>query len=646
MKILLILHLIIISFFTLAQDNAEGLSKMERSNYLYKKTFYPGDASIDVKYYKLDLTPTYTPQYLTGRVTINLTPVQNINAFYLELNGAFTIDTFSINGAAASYTRSGTKLNISLDRTYLPQELISVYIVYKGVPPNTGFGSYNFGDHSGTPIIYTLSEPYGAPDWFPCKDTPSDKADSCDVWITCPNNYYAVSNGVLQEQIDKGDGTTLFKWKTKYPIAQYLIAFSLTNYTVFTNYFKYTDTDSMPVVHYVYPENFDYSKPMIDKTPWMLKVYSDAFGLYPFIKEKYGQAQFGWSGGMEHQTVSFIASFDEGLMVHEMAHQWFGDKITCRDWHNIWLNEGFATWCSAYYYGQTYGPSNYTSFINGCINSAKNAKGSIWVQDTTSVGSIFNSPRTYNKGAVVLHMLKGITGDSVFMNIMRSYINKPSLIYNTAVTEDFEAVADSVYGQNLGYFFNEWIYGVNYPKYNISWDYNLESGNIYKITLTINQTANTNPVFFTMPVQVKVSTILGDTLLTFFNNMQSQQFVFNVAGKPINLVFDPNNVILKTQTITDVPDDIIPKEFALKQNYPNPFNPSTKISYTIPIRSNVTLKVFDILGNEVAVIFSGIREAGFYTEEFKISNLIPSGIYFYSLSSGALNLTKKMTILK
>jgi aminopeptidase N len=617
-----------------------------------QKVLYPGDPTIDIKYYKLYLVLTYTPNhYLKGNVTVNLVPVSSINKFFLDLQQPMTVDSVTINGIRdTSIIHANNIITIPLGRTYSPGELISTIIYYRGVPGSSGFGSFTFGSHNGgIPSIYTLSEPYGASDWFPCKDTPADKADSSDQWITCDSALYAVSNGKLIDIVSNPDGTKTYKWKESYPIAQYLLSLAISNFSVYTNYYKYSPVDSMPVVHHIYPETFPGAKSVLDLTPLMIKIYSDRFGQYPFIKEKYGHAQFGWGGGMEHQTCASMGSFSEGIDSHELGHQWFGDKITCRDWHHIWLNEGFATYCSCLYYEAVYGPASYSSSISSEMENAKTAAGSIWVLDTTNINEIFNPARSYSKGAAVLHMLRGITGDTVFFRILKAYIADPLLAYNSAVTEDFQRVAETVSGLNLGYFFQEWIYGENYPKYGISWNYSAEPGNLYNITLSITQQGNTNPVFFTMPVKIKITTSTGDTVFTVLNNQQSQQFNFVVSGTPSNLIFDPDNFILKNYMINNIPDELMPKAFELLQNYPNPFNPSTKIEFSIPQRSHVNIKVYNELGSEVAELLNEDRGAGTYNVDFSSfqkGRVLASGVYFYKIIAGDYTSSKKMVLLK
>jgi aminopeptidase N len=409
----------------------------------------------------------------------------------------------------------------------------------------------------------------------------------------------------------------------------------------------------MPVINYVYPETFTSAKSTIDKVPNMIKIYSDRYGQYPFLREKYGQAQFGWSGGMEHQTITSLSEFDEDLEAHELAHHWFGDKVTCADWQDIWLNEGFATYSEAIYFGASVNDSVYYQIIQQDMVTAKSAVGSVYVQDISSEDAIFDYARSYAKGAVILHMLREIVGDSTFFNILRTYNSYPGLAYNVATTADFEFVAEQVYGQSLKYFFDEWIYGENYPQYTVKWNSQFAGNNIYDVTVDVNQSSNTNPVFFTMPIQIKITTVNGDTIVTVINNQQNQQFVIQVNSLPRYITFDPNNNILKNLTTTDSIDLTKPASFSLEQNYPNPFNPSTNIEYSIPVQRTgyipVKLVVYDILGRQVAVMVNQKQSAGSYKVSFpptELSKTLSSGIYIYALTAGDFRSVKKMMLLK
>ncbi len=636
-----------------AQSADTSSAMMEKQEFInsqqVSKVLYPGDAAIDAKYYKLDLTLNYVSGSLDGTARMDAVPAAgSLNSFFLDLNNKLNVDSVVSGNAALTFTHQDNKLNVTLSRTYQQGERFSIIVYYHGVPASNGFGSIEFGSHNGSPAIWTLSEPYGARDWWPCKDNPDDKADSSQVNLTCADNLIPVSNGVLQKITDNGNGTHTYFWFNKYPIANYLISMAVTNYTVYKNYFRYSPGDSMLVVHYIYPEHFDNVKHLLDKTTGMLAIFSQRYGLYPFIDQKYGHAEFGWSGGMEHQTITSLGSFSESIIAHELAHQWFGDMITCANWHEIWLNEGFATYSEAVYF-EAVDPSSYGPYIESLMSYAKQAKRSVYAEDISSASTIFDYPSTYAKGAIVLHMLRGVVGDSVFFNIMKTYAASPELRYNNASTTDFRRIAENVSGKDLGYFFNEWIYGRNYPRFRYSWDFNKTGTDIYTIHLKLTQNPNTEPAFFTMPVEIKIYTAEKDTVVRLFNDQSMQEFEFPVTGRPEYLSFDPRNFIMKEVQTSDTVDITKPETYILDQNYPNPFNPSTTIRYEIPVSQQgfvpVKITVYNSLGQQVAVLVNEEKPAGIYEVKFNMSGL-SSGIYYYKLTVPGYSVTKKMAAAK
>ncbi len=653
LKYSFILIILCTSTFLYSQRPDPSLAVNEKQQFMISsalsKILYPGDQRIDAKYYKLDLTLSYSPDYLKGSVQFDAVPYPAAtNNFFLDLSNDLRVDSVLSGNTALGFTHQDNKLNISLPRTYQTSERFSVLIYYGGTPSSNGFGSFEFGSHNGIPAIWTLSEPYGARDWWPCKDNPDDKADSSQVNITCSDDLVPVSNGVLQKITENGDGTHSYFWFNKYPIANYLISMAITNYSVYENYFHYTPSDSMPVVHYIYPENIDHLKPLLDKTVDMLQIFSDKFGLYPFIDQKYGHAEFGWGGGMEHQTVTSLGTFNESIIAHELAHQWFGDMITCKNWHEIWLNEGFATYSEAVYY-EALDESSYKPYIESLMSYAKSAKGSVYADDISSAPVIFDYARTYAKGAIVLHMLRGIVDDSVFFNVLRSYAGSPLLRYKNASTDDFKNKAESISGMDLGYFFDEWVYGKNYPRYKYGWNFQKSGADRYTIDLKLSQESNTDPTFFTMPVEIKIHTTSQDTTVRIFNDQSTQEFKFSVSGIPQYLAFDPDNLIMKEVEITDSIDITKPGTYVLEQNYPNPFNPSTNIRYKVPVNQQgfvpIKITLYNSLGQQVAVLVNEEKSSGIYEAELNIPGL-SSGIYYYTMTAPGFSATKKMVVVK
>jgi hypothetical protein len=348
-------------------------------------------------------------------------------------------------------------------------------------------------------------------------------------------------------------------------------------------------------------------------------------------------------------------SFDEYTIAHELAHQWFGDLITCANWPNIWLNEGFATYAQELYMETRYGPAQYWADMHTIMSLAKTAVGPIYVQDTTNVSVLFNGALVYSKGASVLHMLRHVLGDSVFFLSLKTYATDPRFQHGIATTEDFHNVCESVSGIQLDYFFSQWIYGESYPLYTYSWSTQPAAVG-YDVTVRINQTTGTsNPGFFTMPVDFKVSNSVWDTTVVLLNTYSGQLFTFSVSHEPTTAELDPLDWILCNTTeipVTVSDSAVVPASFALEQNYPNPFNSRTTIVYRVPSREFVELRVFDILGREVATLVNEIQDTGFKSVDWDVrlrpadsggqASGFASGVYFYRLSTPGFVQTRKL----
>ncbi|WP_266367912.1 M1 family aminopeptidase [Tellurirhabdus rosea] len=608
---------------------------------------YPGDPGIDVHYYKLDLRLTHSPQYLRGAVTVGLRPVSgNVTQFYLDFNDTLRVDSVRAGAVRVAFSRSRGQLIIRPERALAANASYFVTVYYQGRPDPSGLGSFAFSFHGPQrdPAIWSLSEPYGARDWFPCKDTPADKADSSDVWITAPRFFVSVSNGRLEGVSDNPDDTRTYRWRSRYPIAPYLISLAMSNYTQVDQTFG-----TMPVMHYLYPESATTSvRGSLDETTAMLSFFSDFFGPYPFLNEKYGHAQFGWGGGMEHQTISSMGGFTRTLIAHELAHQWFGDKITCRTWEHIWLNEGFASYAEALFTENIAGKAAFQSAMTSFLNRARNAQGTLYVQDIGNANNIFNSNRTYAKGAAVLHMLRGLVGDQTFRRILREYASS-NLAYGTAVTEDFEAIASRVYGQSLGYFFKQWVYGENYPIYTATGT--VRSGNASQWTLSLRlqqRTGTTNPGFFTMPVPVRITTTAGDTTVTVFNNAADQTFELLLRAAPTGFAIDPDNWILKQvestqlQAITGLQEPVA--ETAIRV-VPNPVREQLTVRLETPYPLTGRFSLTDLLGREVAALPERVFPEGRHQVEWPVAHLA-AGRYTLVFQTGKQKRSQPVLLVK
>ena len=311
-------------------------------------------------------------------------------------------------------------------------------------------------------------------------------------------------------------------------------------YLVYSDWYHYSPSDSMEVRFFVFPDHYTYVQPQYAKTVGMIEVYADLFGEYPFLNEKYGHAEFLWGGGMEHQTITSLGSWSEYLIAHELAHQWWGDMVTCDDFHHIWMNEGFATYSEALWSEVKYGIARYHQDM---ADARYFGPGTIYVPDTGDWGRIFHSGLSYNKGSWVLHMLRHVVGDTDFFQILRDYYADSRYQYGTVTTEQFRDLCEDVSGMDLDWFFHEWIYQEYYPAYKYNWTC-APSGGYYDVYLTIDQ-LQTNFVF-TMPIDVTVTTALGDTTLVVWNDLSSQEFTLTIEGQPLEVAIDKDQWILRT----------------------------------------------------------------------------------------------------
>ena len=653
-NLFLYLILICIPVFALAQESgavncSHSKQRSFAQNARYARIAYPGDDKIDIGYYKLKLDISPTQKYLKGEATVSLKATASISGCFLDLKNTLRVDSVKLGAKKLAFTHQSNKINITLDKTYTSNEVLTLVVYYQGTPVASAYGSFTFANHnSGTPspIVWTLSEPYGAPDWFPCKDTPADKADSSDVWVTMPKQYVSVSNGSLIKVVDNSNDTRTYQWKNHYPIAHYLISIASTNYTEYKNYYKYSATDSMEVVHYVYPGNFSASvKRQLDETPYMLELFSEKFGQYPFIKEKYGHAQCGFGGGMEHQTCSSMGNFESSLVAHELAHQWFGDKVTCKSWEHIWLNEGFATFGEALYTEAIGGKAAYQAEISNNMVFARRATSSLFVKNTANENDIFNFNRSYAKGSVVVHMLRGIVGDEKFFKILQNYLNSP-LAYNSATTEDFQKAAEQTTGLNLDYFFKQWIYGEGYPRYTYGWQSAKTADGNSTVTLKVTQAKNTTPEYFSMPVDIKIITSQGEFTTTVLVDKASQDIeIPNIKGDVSQIIFDPENKILKDASLVPIsPTGKEPLSNLVEWKIsPNPTTSEALVEFTLKQNTSTQLTVYDITGRKIRELPEEKLNADTYTRSIRLNDLA-AGQYIVRIGLGNYSLAKILVV--
>jgi len=510
----------------------------------------------NVGHQTLEFTVDPTIHFISGKITSIITAKENLSSVTFDLNNTFTVSSVTQNGSSRNFTQnSNDELVVILPQTLATGASTTLVVTYSGVPDENS-DAFVTGTHGTSPVLWTLSEPYGAKDWWPCKQDLIDKIDGVDVYITAPSQYMAVSNGLEQSQTTNGNNTTTTHFKHNYPIPAYLVAIAVTNYTTYTQTAG-TAPNTFPIVNYVYPEYLELVKPELDKTPDIMNFYEQRFEKYPFAAEKYGHAQCGFGGGMEHTTVSFVGSFERGLIAHELAHQWFGDKITCGSWKDIWLNEGFATYLSGLTIQHLDGDDSFTAWKNEQVASITSApNGSVYLtdNDTISVNRIFSSRLTYNKGSMVLNMLRFKLGEDAFYAGVKSYLADSNLAYAYAKTPDLQAHLERASDFDLTEFFADWVYNQGYPSYKLDVSAPVNG----QVVVTLNQTqSDTSVSFFEMPVPIRFYSATGAVYNTVVENTQNNQrftitVPFGIDRADVNADFDlitgENTTTLSTNT--------------------------------------------------------------------------------------------------
>jgi aminopeptidase N len=485
----------------------------------------------------------------------------------------------------------------------------------------------DFHNNGLVPIISTLSEPYGARDWWPCKQTLDDKIDSMDILITVPNEYKAGTNGKLIS-IAHTPQQDIYHWKSSYPITAYLVGIAVTDYQSYSEYMP-VGNDTLEILNFVFPED---SLQATTQTPFIkdvIRIYDSLFVNYPFVNDKYGHSQWTWSGGEEHQTMSFVLDFSGPLIAHECAHQWFGDMVTCGSYEDIWLNEGFATYCEALTKEFLLTPADWYNWKVGTRDYIiSQPDGSVLCTDTVNISRLFDGRLTYDKGGFVLHMLRWELGDSVFFQSIRNYLNDTAIAYNYARTSQLKQHFEAASGQNLTTFFNQWYVGEGNPSYNINWYYQNN-----EVIIQVNQTQSHPSVsFFEMDLPIEFSDGNNDTILVVHNTFSGQVFHIPLGFTPVNVVFDPEVWILASNSVNYDPslsrlDKNAEELFSL---FPNPAHDILNISYH-GLNENVLVVIRDVLGREVSrsilipnskfTLNVGKLQDGIYTAEFTDDNI-------------------------
>ena len=614
----------------------------------------------DANHYRLAIDFDMNAQTIAGSVEATLDITEATSTVILDLMQNMTVTAVTQNAAAAPFTHNNELLTVTLDRTYNAGESVVVTIDYNGSPrvlnDEIGIEAITFSVHRGDElIVYSFSEPFFARAWWPCKDVPDDKA-TVDLAVTVPDTLIVASNGTRIGETAVPAARKTVEWSEGYPIATYLVSVAISNYEVFEHYYHHSPVDSMPVTYWVFPQ--DLADAQIDFAPTvpMIEHFADLFGEYPFVNEKYGMAAINFGGAMEHQTcTSYGSVFIRGdnkrdwVVAHELAHQWFGDLMSPEDWPEIWLNEGFATYCEALWFEHVGGFDAYRDHV--VFRSLEFAEGTLHDPPV-----LFDLISVYWRGSWVLHMLRGVMGDSAFFGALNDYATDPRFAYKNVTTPDFQEICEQRYqgAGSLDFFFQQYVYGWSVPEYEYSWSSDASN----RVQLSIRQTQSTGVV--TMPVAARFSIESGgavapfsaaapdtaDTTIVFWNSDRVEQFSADLDGNVIAVTLDPEQWIYYAEPPAERP-------FATSLSVevaPNPFNISTQIVFSMPSSGSVEAEIYDVSGARVRTFDAQSLPAGVHAFPWDGTNnngqQVASGVYFVLLRTPVGDATRKAVLTK
>ncbi len=524
-------------------------------------------SAYDVKAYHLDLAVSVSNTRIGGSASILVEAKRKLDTLVFELQDALEVSEvrFSDDRENLAYQPENTlhfdhhndALYIVLDRAREAGELLWVRITYGGEAGQdrgffAGISTEKDFDY-GFEVTYTLSEPHNSKDWFPVKQVLEDKIDSVTFRIRCDKGLLAGSNGLLVDVEEAGDDH-IFTWKTGYPMAYYLLSFAVADYRDFS--FKAAlsnGVDSVLVQNYIYDDDRVISdwEDEIRMTGPLITTFSRLLVDYPFAEEKYGHSMAPMGGGMEHQTMTTLHDFGFFLVAHELAHQWFGDFVTCGNWQDIWINEGFASYFEYVAAQEILGQDAADAWMANAMSIAlRETEGSVYVPEEQVNDSyrLFDYGLTYKKGATLLHMIRFILdNDEQFFSILRTYLE--GFGNALATSGDFREVLEAESGRDFSCFFNQWYYGEGFPRFSITWE---QKGDSLIIRSEQATSAPDVTPLFQVPFELEIQTVKDSPQrIRLMQNSNQEEFCIHAGGFVKDVVFDPENHLLATSAVIE-----------------------------------------------------------------------------------------------
>ena len=625
-----------------------------------------GDRGYDVLSYDLDIRLFPADRSLTGRVDIGLTALADgLTRVRLDLVDELTCDGVIFRGRTAAFIHQGDSLVVTLDAplTTVPAETLT--IDWHGRPPP--HGNFHTGlmfriHDSGTPdepaddmpIVANQNQPWSAHSWWPCKDHPSDKA-LVSLTATVPETLQVVSNGALLWQDAPGPGLRRFAWREEYPIVTYLISVAATNYASWSEECAVTAGDPVHLDFHVFPQSRPAAEIDLAHTCDMMDFMTMLAGPYPFAGEKYAQAEIKWGGSMEHQTATSLstAMFTgdrryELIVIHELAHQWFGDSLTPAVWADIWLNEGFARYCEALWIEHADGVQAYQEYMRQ-IGPVRHPD--LFVNDGVLIDPdpILPNLLIYDKGGWVLHMLRMLIGDDAFFGFLADYATAPDLAFSSVVLADMIGFAEMAAGRDLSGFFGPWLETSAVPIISTSvsrmnaWP----GGDGVQVRFTQHQ----DPLF-EVAVPVVIHTACGSQKELVVLSQVSETFTWPTACSVDSISVDPGGMVLMKSVASP------PPVLQVSGPWPNPVSQAgAEFRVYLTSERKLTVKTYDVRGmlafeNQLGTLAATgpqtdpDAEPHIWTWSTDTGAArTPAGVYWLEFDGGNVRAVKKLTLI-
>jgi len=550
------LRYVALFFLTLALTSGysfAGYKRLQGPEHRAPDRFY------DVLHYRLELQFDIPNKTLQGRTTITLVPfASGFSQFWLHA-AEMDIHRVSLdNGVPLRFEKQPDSLLVWLDRPYTDRDTLRVAVEYTVKEPRKGLYFLIPGQDGSRKYleIYTHGEMEDNHYWFPCWDFPNDRATS-EVIATVPDSLMVISNGrLVKVREDSVRRVRTYHWKMDFPHVSYLISFVVGNYVRLVDSYK-----DIPVEYYVHPDRVEHARLSLRRTPEMIRFFSEKIGYdYPFNKYAQVTVTTFMFGGMENITATTLQEMSalvdrrtlldrspEGLVSHELAHQWWGNLLTCRDWANSWLNEGFATYFASLWTEYSKGPEAFQYEMWRAASpyfsedSLQHRRPLVWYRYRSPL-NLFDR-HAYLKGAWVLHMLRYVLGEELFWKAIRYYAH--TYANQCVEAQDLKRAIEEATGKNLYWFFDQWVYKAGYPEFQVSYQWDKSRKELTLVVRQVQELDELTPLF-RMPVEVEITTPSGKTRHRIEVQTAADTFSFPCEEKPLLVRFDKGYHVLKT----------------------------------------------------------------------------------------------------